>query len=67
VHERKGRHPHVPKTEKRVLTAPRFFTDLFTFLGEDLGHDESLRSGQINYRERARIFHCVPEWATTVI
>lgn len=59
--------PHVPEAEKRVLAMPCFFRGQLAFLGYKVGHHDSLRGGQINHRERARVFQSVPQWAATVI
>src|SRR5260370_1194407 len=51
---------HVPETEKCMLAMPRFFHGLLAFLCHKIRDDKSLlRCGQINDRERARIFQSV--------
>ena len=46
---------------------PRFFHGLVAFLGHKIGHYETLRGGQVNDGERARVFQSVQERAATVV
>ena len=50
-----------------MLAMPRFFHSLLAFLGHKIGHHESLRGGQVNDGERARVFQSVQERAATVV
>ena len=58
---------HIPETEKCVLAMPHFFCGQLALLRYKVGHHDSLRGGQINHRERARVFQSVPKRAATVI